>query len=93
MSLWYSLDQVFPKNQDMTIQIAPLNVVKFVGAAVSGHGSPAAPYLGIEEALANASDGATLIFKAGSDNTFAASALTIDRPLTLKAMGATIRKQ
>jgi hypothetical protein len=90
---WYSLDQCFPTNQVMTIRMAPLNAVKFVGAATSGNGSPTSPYAGIEEALANAPSGATLIFKAGSDNTFAASPLTIGRSLTLKSMGATIRKQ
>ena len=89
-SAWYSLDQVFPAGQDMTIRIAPLNVVKFVGAAVSGTGSPVAPYRDIEHALANAPDGATLVFKAGSDNTFTAPMLRISRPLTLKGAGATI---
>jgi hypothetical protein len=92
-SAWYSLDQVFPAQQDMTIRMAPLNSVKFVGAATSGTGSPTAPYLNLEQALANAPDGATLVFKASSDNTFVAPLLRINRPLTLKGAGAILRKQ
>ena len=56
-------------------------------------GSPSDPYVDVEQALANAPDGATLIFKAGSDNTFSATSLTISRPMTLKGADATIRKQ
>ncbi|HEY5912135.1 MAG TPA: C10 family peptidase [Verrucomicrobiae bacterium] len=88
---WYSLDQVFPIKQDMTTRIAPLNAVKFVGANTAGNGSPNTPYLGIEQALANVSDGTTLIFKAGSNNTFGAPTLTLNRPLILKGVNATIR--
>ncbi len=43
----------------------------------------------IETAVANAANGTTLIFKAGSDNTFTAP-LTINKPLTLKGRDATI---
>ena len=45
----------------------------------------------IEQALANVSDGTTLIFKAGSNNTFGAPSLTLNRPLILKGVNATIR--
>jgi len=92
-SAWYSLDQMFPASQDMVIRLAPSNSVKFVGVPAAGTGSPANPYRNLEHALANAPDGATLVFKAGSDNTFAASMLRIARPLTLKGAGAIVRKQ
>ncbi|MCJ7578352.1 MAG: hypothetical protein MUO91_07860, partial [candidate division Zixibacteria bacterium] len=93
---WYSCDNVprgYTISLDHTIQIAPQNVVKFVGAASLGDGSPDDPYRDIEEAVAEAPNGATLIFKAGSDNTFSADQLVIDRPLTLKGKDVTIRKQ
>ena len=73
--------------------LAPVNVVKFVGATSAGDGSPSSPYLNIETARDVAPDGATLIFKAGSDNTFAAATLTLSRPMTLKGSDAIIRKQ
>jgi len=91
---WYSLDNVplgLNQNHGYLIYIAPQNVVRFVGNTISGDGSPVEPYKDIEEAITNASDGTTLIFKAGSDNTFSAP-LTINRPLTLKGRDVTIRK-
>ena len=93
---WYSCDNVpggYTISQDHTIQIAPQNVVKFVGAASLGDGSPDDPYRDIEEAIAEAPNGATLIFKAGSDNTFSAVTLTITKPLTLKGVDVVIRKE
>jgi hypothetical protein len=93
---WYTCDNMpggYTNNQKHLIQIAPLNVVKFVGAASLGDGSPDDPYRDIEEAIAEAPDGATLIFKAGSDNTFSAATLTITKPLTLKGVDAVIRKE
>jgi hypothetical protein len=93
---WYSCDSVpggYTISQDHTIQIAPQNVVKFVGAASLGDGSPDDPYRDIEEAVAEAPNGATLIFKAGSDNTFSAVTLTITKPLTLKGVDVVIRKE
>jgi hypothetical protein len=93
---WYTCDNMpggYTNNQKHLIQIAPLNVVKFVGAASLGDGSPDDPYRDIEEAIAEAPDGATLIFKAGSDNTFSAATLTITKPLTLKGVDVVIRKE
>jgi PKD repeat protein len=87
---WYTFDSVpFTVSHDMMTQIAPLNV-RFVGAADAGDGSPDDPYQDIEEALGAAPDGATLIFKAGSYNTFSSAPLVINRPLTLKGYDATI---
>ncbi len=71
-----------------TRRIAPTSV-KFVGAADPGDGSPDDPYRDINEALAEAPDHTTLIFEAGSDNTFSGP-LTIDRPLTLKGRDVAI---
>ncbi|MBE9508274.1 MAG: C10 family peptidase [Chloroflexi bacterium] len=93
---WYSCDNVPGGHtiaQSHTTWIAPENAVKFVGAANSGDGSPDDPYEGIEEAITEAADGATLIFKAGSDNTFSAATLIIDRPFILKGKDVTIRKE
>lgn len=93
-SLWYSCDSVsFNLYQKHLTRIAPLNVVKFVGDDNPGDGSPNDPYEDIEEAINEAPDNATLIFKAGSDNTFSAGMLVIDHPFTLKGYDATIRKE
>jgi len=98
---WYSLDNVplgLNDNHNQLIRIAPLNVVKFVADRSPGpypdpgSGSPGLPYNHIEEALSYVDDGTTLIFKAGSINTFAANSLVIDRPMTLKGVQATIQK-
>ena len=92
---WYSLDSV-PRelnlNHGYLIYVAPQNVVGFVGSTTSGDGSPLQPYQDITQAASAASSGTTLIFKAGSDNTFTAP-LTITKALTLKGRGVTIRKK
>ena len=75
--------------QSQITQIAPENSVKFVGNSTSGDGSPDSPYQNIETALVSAPDNATLVFKAGSDNTFSTNTLTINRPLTLKGCDVT----
>lgn len=92
---WYSLDSVpldFTLYHHYLLAIAPQNVVRFVGSTTSGDGSPLEPYLDIAQAVSSASNGTTLIFKAGSDNTFTAP-LTITKPLTLKGRNVTIRKK
>ena len=99
---WYSCDNIdynndndidFWDNQKHVTRIAPLNVVKFVGDSNPGDGSPDDPYKDIEEAIIEVPDNATLIFKAGSDNTFSLPTLTISRPLTLKGKDVIIRKK
>jgi len=92
---WYTCDNVpggLTLNQGHVTRIAPL-LVKFVGNSTSGDGSPDNPYKNIEAAISNAPNDATLIFKAGSDNTFSASTLVINRPFTLKGKDVIIRKQ
>jgi hypothetical protein len=89
---WYTVGPVFQEHP-FVYRIAPKNVVKFVGAPNPGDGSPNDPYRDIEEAIVEAPDNATLIFKAGSDNTFSAAPLIIDRPFTLKGRDVTIRKK
>jgi hypothetical protein len=71
-----------------TKQIAP-NSVRFVGSTDPGDGSPDEPYLDIAEALLEAPDHSTLIFKAGSENTFPDS-LIINRPFILKGREVTL---
>ena len=92
---WYSCDNIpcapFVLEQYHVTCIAPEDAVKFVGADNSGDGSPDDPYRDIEEAIDEAPNYATLIFKAGSDNTFSAATLVIDRPFTLKGRDVTIR--
>jgi hypothetical protein len=88
---WYTLDSMpFNLSQSHSVQIAPLNV-KFVGAIDPGDGSPNDAYEDIEEALVEAADGSTLIFKTGSTNTFSGASLVINRPLTLKGYNVTIQ--
>jgi len=92
---WYSMDKVpsgFTITPYRVDKIAPRDVVRFVGTGGSGDGSPNNPYQNIEEAVAHATDHATLIFESFSANTFSAPALTINRPLTLKGIQVTISK-
>lgn len=96
---WYILDHVwlnsdiFKYQQAHITRIAPKDVVKFVGNTEPGDGSPDNPYENIEEAVAEVPDGATLIFKAGSINTFSGDPLVINRPLTLKGYNVIIQKE
>jgi len=91
---WWSLDNVplsLNLNHNCLIRMAPQGVVRFVGNTSSGDGSPDSPYQNIEQALSSVPDGTTLIFKAGSENTFSAGTLTINKPLILKGKEATIK--
>lgn len=91
--VWYSCDEVFPNDQHHVTRIAPQSVIRFVGDSNPGDGSPDDPYEDIEEAVVLAPNDATLIFKVGSVNTFSASTLVINRPLTLKGVDVVIQKQ
>jgi hypothetical protein len=92
---WYTLDAV-PGGLNFThnhlTHIAPAGVVRFVGNTTSGDGSPADPYRNVTDAVTLAPSGTTLIFEAGSDNTFSGSYLELNRPFVLKGKNATIRK-
>lgn len=88
---WALLDDIFPNGQSIVRLTAPAGVVRFVGSPTAGDGSPSAPFADLAAAAAAAPDGATLIFRAGSDNTFPGSSLTITRPMTLKGIGVTVR--
>jgi hypothetical protein len=99
---WYACDKIdwdedgewdFTVDQDHVARIAPVNMVRFVGAADPGDGSPSDPHQNIEEAVASAPNNATLVFRAGSDNTFPNAPLVIDRPMTLRGLGVVIRKE
>lgn len=99
---WYSCDNIdynhdnipdFNIDQEQIIQIAPLKNAQFVGNRNSGDGSPDSPHKDIEDAIRNAPSATTLIFKAGSTNTFSANTLVIDRPFTIKGLNVTIQKQ
>ncbi|UCE18188.1 MAG: C10 family peptidase [Gemmatimonadota bacterium] len=89
---WFTVDQCCPVDQSIAIQLAPEDVVKFVGDDSPGDGSPNNPYENIEEAIDEAPDYATLIFKAGTINTYSAAMLVIDRPFTLKGFQVTIQE-
>jgi len=99
-SAWYTLDPTDPPEPtdppipplNHLTHIAPAGVVRFVGGGVSGDGSPQNPYANVDEAVQDAPDGTTLIFKAGSDNTFASAPLIIHKPLILKGKDVIIRK-
>lgn len=95
---WYSCDDInlpgpYTEDQFIIKWIAPLDVVQFVDSLFfdPGDGSPDDPYENIEEAIVEAPDGATLILKAGSVNTFSAATLVIDKPLTLKGYDVVIK--
>jgi hypothetical protein len=89
---WYTLDTAWPDNRQMSVRLAPESV-KFVGDKTPGDGSPGDPYENIEEAIALAPDHATLIFKAGSINTFSGDPLVVNQPLTLKGNDVLIQKK
>jgi hypothetical protein len=97
---WYTFSSMptpvdFINNQKQVVFIAPENVVRFVDITGPGDGSPDSPHGSIQGAVGDAPDGATLIFKAGSDNTFDSDNLTLDyrdKELTLKGVDATIRR-
>ena len=94
-SAWYTLDNVplgINQNHNHLTHIAPASVVRFVGGGISGDGSPLDPYANVEDAVQDAPNGSTLIFKAGSDNTFSSGSLYINKPLTMKGKNITIRK-
>jgi hypothetical protein len=90
---WNLRDDVYPIGQSFVVNIAPASVVRFVGAATAGDGTPAQPYRDLAAAAAAAPSGATLIFQAGSDNPFAGASVTLNRPMTLKGVDVTIRPQ
>jgi hypothetical protein len=91
---WYSCDEIqYSEDQWDIIHIAPIDVVKFVGSDNPGDGSPDDPYRGIQEAVIEAPDYATLIFRAASINTFSSDLLVIDRPFTLKGQDVIIRQE
>ena len=92
---WYTLDTAplgLVNYRCHLVDLAPNSMIYFVGAATTGDGSPLNPYQNIEAALSSVPSGSTLIFKAGSVNTFSAATLTINGPLTLKGTNATITK-
>ena len=92
--VWYTLDNInlqFILNQYHATQMAPEDVVKFVGNTSSGDGSPDNPYKDIEEAVSLSADNTTLIFKAGTSHTFAADTLIISKPLTIKGDNVVIQ--
>ena len=78
-----------PSGIEMTVtRIAP-TVVEFVGNDIAGDGSPDNPYGSVVDAIQTVQANGTLIFKAGSVNTFSGGPLVIDRPMTL--MGYDVR--
>jgi hypothetical protein len=90
---WYTLDQVFPNQQGFVGCIAPQNIVKFVGGGTDGDGSPLHPYGDVTEAAAEYPTGATIIFRAGSVNTFAPGGVTFNRACTLKGLNAVLQSE
>jgi hypothetical protein len=88
---WSTWDGVANTCHNYITGIAPDDSVRFVGGTAAGDGSPDSPHGSIEDAVQQAPDGATLVFKAGSDNTVSSSPLVINRPLTLKGYNAVIR--
>ncbi len=80
--VWKTMDHIV--HHPFLRRIAPVYWVRFVGSTTSGDGSPGDPYRNIEEAVADAPSGATLIFKAGTTNYFSADTLLVTKHLILK---------
>jgi hypothetical protein len=91
VNTWNTWDGVANSCHNYITQIAPADTVRFVGNTAAGDGSPDNPHQNIEEAIQQAPDNATLVFKAGSVNTFSASSLVINKSLTLKGKDVTIQ--
>lgn len=91
---WYTWDDVAGLNhtQRYLIYIAPVTGVYYVGNSIAGSGTPKNPFKKIEQAINQAPSDATLIFKAGSVNTFSSNNLVINKKLTLKGRYITIPK-
>lgn len=90
---WYSCDEIpWSEDQEEVTRIAPESAARFVSGSGAGDGTPSSPYGTLEEALAEAPDGATIIFRAGRDYLFSASPLVIARPLTLKGRDVVLRR-
>ena len=88
---WYTIDDWCPVGDTESVfYISPLGVVRFVGNDFTGDGSPSNPYISLWEALVNVPDGTTLIFEAGSVNTYTGTELVIDRPMILMGEDVTI---
>jgi len=79
---------VFATN-NTTWHIAPNNV-RFLGATVSGDGSPSSPYLDMDNAIGSIPDNRTLIIKAGVTAYFEEDSLVLNRPMTIKSRDGTI---
>jgi hypothetical protein len=93
-AMWFACDTLpWSEHQQHAVHIAPAGVVRFVAESGAGDGTPSNPYGDLEEAVAEAPDGATLIFRTGGQYTHAASPLVIERALTLKGRDVTISGQ
>lgn len=85
----------FNLSQTQVMFIAPENVVRFVDNTGVGDGSPNNPHGSVNEAVNQAPDGGTLIFRAGSEHDFGSGTYTFDKSvkeLTLKGENVTIRR-
>jgi hypothetical protein len=93
-TVWYSVDEIFPNNQNHVIRIAPEGVVRFVDQGTSGgDGSPNSPYQGLAHALQQAPDDTTIVLKAGSTHALSGDSAVIDKPMTLKGYDVTISRE
>jgi hypothetical protein len=91
---WYSLDEVpggIVLYHNHLTHIAPLSVVRFIGAASPGDGSPANPFDNIDDAVNSSPDNTTLIFKAGSIHNIVSTPLVVNKPLILKGYNVLIQ--
>lgn len=92
---WYTLDNVpgpYTSGQGIVSRLAPESVVRFVGGASGGDGTPATPYQNLYSAMTWAPNGTTLIFKAGSTHMITSGQATMSKPVTLKGKNVTIQR-
>ncbi|MFH1748042.1 MAG: C10 family peptidase [Planctomycetota bacterium] len=93
-TVWYSVDEIYPSNQNHVVQIAPEGVVRFVDYGVlGGDGSPNDPYHGLDYALWLAPEETTLVLKAGSTHTLPGDPVVMDKPMILKGYDVYVTKE
>ncbi|MBN2104876.1 hypothetical protein JW835_12620 [bacterium] len=87
------MNKEFNDEQEYVHKIAPEETIGFFGGSSGGTGSPDNPDWNIEKAIDKADEGETLIFRAGSVNTFSSDYPEILKLLTLKGCNVTIQKE
>lgn len=82
--VWYTMDNCpYPSSQQYIRFITP-TTVKCAWPHHSGDGTPNDPYGSVEEAISEAPNGSTIVFRAGYTYDCGGGSLVVSKPLTLK---------